>query len=290
VLVRTHPTIWILRLALVVLPFTSGDALASAALDRSSAVRLCLEVLAWSTWAVALVASVVLHPTTLTALRVSVPTLAVGAVWAAIAVRDAIAFVGATAALVAAVLSLSAYVSDEFIDAPSYGDERRFSLRAPAALLFGPIPLAWLVTVTGIATGPLLLAAKTWVIGFATLVVGWAAASMAVRSLHSLALRFVVFVPAGMTLVDPLILVDSVLFARARIVRLGPALAGTTALDLTQKAPGLALEVSSGEPIEITVKEGRRTAAPTVAAAVLFTPARPGELLDEAGLRRIPVG
>ena len=288
--VRTHPTIWILRLALVVLPFTVGDALSSAAHDRSSAVRLCLEVLAWSTWAIALVASVVPHPRTLTALRVSVPTLAVGAVWAAIEVRDAIAFAGAAAAVVAAVLSLSAFVSDEFIDAPSYGDERRFSLRAPAALLFGPIPLAWLVTVTGIATGPLLLAAKTWVIGFATLVVGWAAASMAVRSLHSLALRFVVFVPAGMTLVDPLILVDSVLFARARIVRLGPALAGTTALDLTQKAPGLALEVSSGEPIEITVKEGRRTAAPTVAAAVLFTPARPGELLDEAGLRRIPVG
>ena len=143
---------------------------------------------------------------------------------------------------------------------------------------------------TGIAIGPLLLAAKAWVIGFVTLAVGWAAVSMAVRSLHSLAVRFIVFVPAGMTLVDPLILVDSILFARARIVRLGPALAGTTALDLTQKAPGLALEVSSAEPVEITVKEGRRTAAPTTAAAVLFTPARPGALLDEAARRRIPVG
>lgn len=288
--VRTHPSIWILRLALVVLPFTSGDAMTSAAHDRSSAVRLCLEVLAWSTWAIAFVASVIAHPRTLTALRVSVPALAVGAVWAAIEVRDTIGFVGATAAMVAAMLSLSAYVADEFIDAPSYGDERRFSIRAPAALLFGPIPLAWLVTVTGIATGPLLLAAKSWVIGSFALAVGWAAASMAVRSLHSLALRFVVFVPAGMTLVDPLILVDSVLFARARIVRLGPALSGTTALDLSQKAPGLVLEVSSGEPIEITMKEGRRTAAPTNASAVLFTPARPGALLAEAGRRRIPVG
>ena len=288
--VRAHPVIWILRAALVALPFTAGDAVAAASGGRSDAVRLCIAVIAWLVWAIALVASIVPHPVSLTAVRICAPALAAGAVWAAVDVRSALGIAGAVSALVAAFASTSSFVADGFIDGRSYGDERRFSLRAPAALLFGPIPLAWLFTVVGAVAGPLLLSARVWAVGAVALVAGWVLALGSVRSLHSLALRFVVFVPAGMTLVDPLILVDSELFARARIVRLGPALADSAAEDLTQNAPGLAIEVVSSEPVELTVKEGRGVAAPHVVSAVLFTPARPGALLDEAARRRISVG
>jgi hypothetical protein len=111
-----------------------------------------------------------------------------------------------------------------------------------------------------------------------------------VASIHTLASRFVVLVPAGLTLVDPLALVDSILFARARVQRLGPALVGTAATDLSQNAPGLVVEVALDSTVAMAVKTGRRTADEIEVAAVLFTPSRAGALLDEAARRGLPVG
>ncbi len=99
------------------------------------------------------------------------------------------------------------------------------------------------------------------------------------------------FVPAGLVLHDPMALTDPVLFSRAGIRRLGPAPADTDALDLTRGALGLALELDVGpDPIELVPLEGRQPLAAVRVEGVLFTPTRPGALLDEATRRRIRVG
>ncbi|HKY16420.1 MAG TPA: hypothetical protein VJM33_15950, partial [Microthrixaceae bacterium] len=147
---RAHPLTWILRLVWLSLPFTVGDAIAAATAGRTDAVRVVASAGAWVVWGVVLVALVVPRPLTLTVIRFAVPTSLVAAVWALLATPDpgtgtagldALGIVGLVSAAVATVLAMSAWVADDFVDGASYGDERRFSLRAPGALVVGPIPL-----------------------------------------------------------------------------------------------------------------------------------------------------
>lgn len=165
-------------------------------------------------------------------------------------------------------------------------------LRPPGAVLFGPLQLAWAVTVTGATAGPLLLAQQRWALGAAVTAIGLPAAAFAARALHALARRCIVFVPAGMVLHDLMVVREPVLFRRESIELLGPALAGTTAADLTVGSLGLALECRLRRPLEIGEVAGRGQAAPEPrpVEGFLFSPSQPGELLAEAQRRRFAVG
>jgi hypothetical protein len=127
------------------------------------------------------------------------------------------------------------------------------------------------------------------------LVVGWVIAAIGLRALHGLARRWLVFVPAGVVVVDPLSLTDALLVQRQRVASLGPALADTSALDLTAGALGLALEVRLSAPETIVPAANRlkgrgQTITPVEVDAVLVAPTRPGWVLDEARQRRLLVG
>jgi hypothetical protein len=97
-----------------------------------------------------------------------------------------------------------------------------------------------------------------------------------------------VFVPAGLVLHDSIALVDPVLFRRQSIDVLRPAPAGSDSLDLTQSAPGLALELLLLESVDLTlVKPGSRSGTSGRSARLLFTPTRPSAVLAQARERRI---
>ncbi len=282
---------WATRALVLLLPLVAGDVVGAALADRSLTVARTATALGWAAWGVLVAAAAVPHPWSLTALRVVAPAAAVGVVWAVIDAGDpgVLDVAGVVVAVCLAVVALSGWVADDCIDARSYGDERRFSLRTPMTLLLGPAPLATVVAVASVVAPVLLLAAGQWVLGGVLLVVGLVAARFALASLHTLASRFVVLVPAGLTLVDPLTLVDSTLFARSRVTRLGPALVGTGATDLSQNAPGLVVELTLATPVSLAVRTGRQTADEVTVDAVLFTPSRPGALLAEASRRGLPV-
>ena len=291
--VRTHPTLWAQRVAVVAVALAGADTVGSALSDRSRPVAFALTALAWMIWASAALATAVPHPLGLTTLRVMTPALAVGMGWSLVASSGARS-VGAevlgglalVSAVVVAVLSVSSWVADAFLDGRSYGDERRFSLRIPATLLLGPVPLATVVPSTWMIATVGLLASRSFVAGIIVGLVGAIVSWRAVRSLHTLSSRFVVFVPAGLTIVDPLILADSVLFPRARVVAIGPAPADTAGTDLSQQAPGLALQLDLDTPTSMTVIEGRSSASEVTTRQVIFTPGRPAAVLDEAERRR----
>ncbi len=288
--VSAHPVTQLLRVTWLVLPFVAAGTLTDALDPRSAAVRVVATVLAWALWAVVMVATLVRLPVALTVVRIWAPAAPVAVVAAALVAEDPgiLAAVAAAIAALAAVLACSGWVADDMVDGASYGDERRFSLRAPASLLVGPLPLAVLVC-WSVVVGPLLLASEQWVIGAALTIVSIGLAALATRSVHSLSARSLVFVPAGVTLVDPLSLVDSVLLGRSRLASLGPALTGTDALDLSGGALGLALEARSTSPIEITRRSGRREGDAGSAVGLVFTPARPAAVLAEAAQRGLPV-
>ncbi|HEX2064334.1 MAG TPA: hypothetical protein VHE80_07920 [Acidimicrobiales bacterium] len=278
---------WVVRAAWAVLPFTVGSPLASALGERSRVVQVVASAGLWGAWAAVVAATLVPHPVSLTLLRAGAPAAVVAAVVAAAAGHGSALAVGSAAVVLA--LALLPEIGAHFVNGPAYPNERRFPLRVPAPLYLGVLPLAWAVAVGAPVAAVLLLAARQWVagalVGAAAVPLGW----LLWRSLHGLSRRWVVFVPAGLVLHDPMTLVDPVLFQRQVVAHLRVAEAGTHALDLTQGAPGLALELTLREEVPLLLlRPGRRGGEPVRAAGLLFTPTRPGAVLTEAASRRLP--
>ena len=282
--------LWLLRAGWLSLALVAAPALADAFTDRSRAVQVVTAAGLWSAWAVGLVATAVPRTETLTALRLLAPGVVAVAGWAAIgADRPGWGVAGITVALVTAALALvGPGVSDAFVDGSSYGDERRVALRIPAALWAGPLPLAWAAGAAGATVGPLLLASEQWIAGAAATAVGLALVWLVVRQFHQLSRRWLVFVPAGVVVHDPLRLTDPVLFLRRLLGRVSAAdPADDDAVDLTGGAMGVVVELRSREPVTIGLREGTGRAERDGVHAVWVSPVRPGATLELARQKRL---
>ena len=281
--------VWVVRVWWAALPFTAGPVLADGLSDTSAAWRSTASVGLWALWAAVLVGSLLAHPATLVLVRLSVPAAVVALVWAGKgdAVWHEVVLVGSVTGAVAAI-SLSAPVGQVFVNGISYGDEIRLLLRPSAVLLAGPLPLAAAITVGGVVSGPLLLAAEQWAAGVAVTVVGAALAVFGARSLYSLTRRWLVFVPAGVVLHDHLAVQDPVLLRRRAVAGLGPAPQESDALDLSQGAAGLILELALSQPITLVPPAHRKGGAEEAhASAVLVAPSRPGQVVELARQRQL---
>ena len=278
--------VWALRALWASLPWSGGWLLREALEGASDAFATTAGVGAWAAWAVGLTALLVPHTLSLTAARILAPGALAATCWAAIGTgASAAAVVGLACTAAAAIGVMSPLVGARFIDATSYGHERRLALRAPAAVLIGALAPTWALTVGGIAAGPLLWAAGHGVLGPLVSVAGWLIAIAGMRALHSLARRWLVYVPAGLVLHDRMALAEPTLFRHPVIASLGPALAGSDARDLTLGATGLVFELRLVEPVTLT--PARSGGTPEKVGALLVAPTRPAAVLAEARKRRI---
>jgi hypothetical protein len=286
--------VWMARIAWFALPLTVGPALAAALGEASAPVQIVGATLAWIAWGTGLVAVLVPRTVGLTALRIGAPAALAVALWAAATngeVGPAEIVAVAWAAAAAAVVLFVPAVADAFVDGSSYGPERRFVLRLPANLLLGPVELAWLAVAAGVVTGPLLLAARQWVAGAVAVAIGAPLVWLGLRALHQLSRRWVVYVPAGVVIHDPLALSDPVLFPKRSVRSLGAAAVDSegTTTDVSGRALGLVLELRLGEPVEIGLAARAQAERKVETDRLLFTPARPGAVLTEAASRGFPV-
>ena len=202
-----------------VLPLVAGPASGDALADASRPVQVVASLGPWAGWAAVLVATLVPTTVSLTALRVAAP-----------------------AAVAAAVAALVADGADGRPSSAWRGRWWRRWWRSPPR----PPRCSWTARPTATSgacpcgprppccsarsswrgrpwrpawrPGPLLLAARQWVAG--AVAVAWAACAAwwGVRVLHTLARRWLVFVPAGLVVHDPLALRRPVLLRRARAV------------------------------------------------------------------------
>jgi len=273
---------WLLRAVWATLPLTAGPGLGHALDPHSASVRGVVSVALWAGWAVVLLGTLVPYPVGLTALRVLAPAGVAAAVWA----RSPAAVAATGVALAVALLPQTGVL---YANGPAYPNERRFPLRAPGALLAGLLPIAWVLATMPLGAGVLLLACGRVALGTVLAVAGLPLSVVLVRSMHTLSRRWVVFVPAGVVLHDPLSLADPVLFERKTVEHLRLAPADTDALDLTQRAPGMAIELVLLQKTPMTlVRPGRREGESGSSALLMFTPTRPGAVLAEAAARRLP--
>ena len=277
-----RPLPWALRAAWAVLPFTVGSALADALADRSRAVQVAASSLAWVAWAAVVVGTLVPHPVSLTAVRVAAPAALAAAAWTG----SAVALV---AAIVVVGIAFAAETAVHFVNGPAYPNERRFPLRPPGMLLFGPLEVAWASAVGLPVAGALLVAAGRVVLGVVVVAVGVPVAVVLLRAMHGLSRRWVVFVPAGLVLHDTMALADPVLFQRKVVEDMRLAPADTDSLDLTKGALGPAIELVLREKVPMVLTTpGRRGGEPGASARLLFSPTRPGAVLTEAATRSGP--
>jgi hypothetical protein len=282
---RWYP--WLLRAEWALLALAAGPALATALDDVDVPVRTAASVGLWAAWAVTLGALLVVHPVSLTIARVVAPAALSVAAWAAIDGGQGAAWLAVAYTLLPVANLFLPETGVLFVNGSAYPNERRFPLRVPGALLLGPLYLAWALLVGLPAAAVLLLAGGTWVAGGIAAVAAVGAVVVLGRSLHGLSCRWVVFVPAGLVLHDAMSLADPVLFPKTKITAIDVAPASTDALDLTQRSPGLAIQLDLDEPAPLVLAggPGRRVGDTVPADSVLFTPSRPGKVVAEAGRR-----
>jgi hypothetical protein len=283
--------VWALRALWFLLPLTVGQAGSDAIASADHAVPFVMTAGLWILWAAGMVATMVPVPVTLTAIRVPAAGTIPLATWALVdtdAAAISILAIGHAAAL--GLVALNSLVGDRFVDGSSYGDERRMLLRPPSQIGYALAPVVTALMVTGAASGPLLLANKQWILGVIAMALGAGALAVGLRALNQMSQRWVIFVPTGMVIHDLTMMTEPVLFRRTAIERLGAAIAGSPARDLSNTAAGLLLECELTDPAPLGLRDGggRSGATLTDVRRFLFCPSRPGDLLDEAERRNIP--
>jgi hypothetical protein len=266
---------------------TFGDALA----DHSRAVQLVGTTALWLGWSVVVLALAVPTVVGLTAARVVAPMAFVASLVAAIRADSGLAsVVCVAAAAVATGCLVTAELGTLFVQAAAYGDEQRFVLRPTVTATVG-IALTWPVWCASTLAAPLLLAAQAWLWGLLTGALAVALSFLLGRSYHRLTQRWLVLVPAGLVVRDPLVLADTVMFRRNEIAHIGLALAGTGAADCTGPAAGHAVEIRLFEPATVVFAPTREAPDGRAihATALLVAPSRPGRALVAARARRLPM-
>tara|TARA_Y100001970_G_scaffold190039_1_gene231084 strand:- start:17190 stop:18068 length:879 start_codon:yes stop_codon:yes gene_type:complete len=276
-----------------VLPFSLGAAIDSAFAQSDDQVRTSVSVGVWIAWGLVLGSSIIRRPWGLTIMRIlapaTVPTLLVTH-WSATMPAGALATALSHAVLVS-LLALLPETGHLMVDGLSYGDEKRFLLRVPTAVLFGPLPLVWAITVSGIFSGPILVTSGRWGVGLPLWGIGWTLAVFATRSMHQLARRWIVFVPNGFVIHDYLATREPFLLRRQDISSLGPAAAeidvsSEDLIDVSQLALGPVLHVVLRGDVEV-VPRSRGVSEVRQVAQILFSPTRPGVVLGEAHQRKL---
>jgi hypothetical protein len=290
---RALISLWCARVVWALLPVSSGGAIADALDSWSTTTARVAAVLLWLAWAGGIVALFAPHPIGLTALRVIAPCALVCVVLSVTSTAGGRATLAVASTIVAVAFALCAPVAQASVDALSYGDERRLPLHIPTPLLLGPVPVAIALVAAGIAAGPLLIAAEHVVIGVAAIVIGLPIAAVVARSLHSLSRRWIVLVPAGVVIVDPLTLVDPVLLRRpdvAGLQRIAGSVAPEDALDLRLGSVFGSLLVALSTPTPFARRRGRVDAAIVEADRILVAVVRADDFLRIAAERRLPTG
>ena len=254
-----------------------GDALDG----RSAAVRMTVMIGAWLVWGVGVVALVVPSTLGLTVMRM-VSALSCGAAvlsW----IAGASPIPGAAflaCALICSFLVGGADFGQQCVQALAYGDEQRFLLRPPAAFL-PPIAVAGLAWVAAMLGAPLLLASGRWIIGILVALLAAPLTVLLVPRFNALARRWLVFVPAGIVVHDPVVLGETLMVPRAEFVGIDLALAGTEAADFTGPAAGHAVEIrmrSMADALLAPTKAAPRGTALHVQSFII-APTRPGLVL-----------
>ena len=285
-------TTGIMRVIWICLPLLCGPSLADSFNEFELLLRTTVSISLWTFWVLILLSTLIATPVSLAIIRIGAPAAAALSLWSALETNGSDSgTIGLVASAIAACVALSAPLGDRFSDGASYGDERRFLLRAPGPVLLLLGPLAWLTSVAGLTVGPILLLNKNFLFGSLISLCGFPLAALASNAIYQLGKRWLVLVPAGILLHDHLSVGDPTLIPRNQLANFSPAKVETNALDLSQNSFGLSLEIQCLTPLSMMLRTGTKktTNETSIVESFLINPVRPNVLLAEAQKRGLRV-
>jgi len=283
---------WAVRAVWVAVALTGAFAVDGALAAADDVATVLVPVVWWAVVGGLLVALVVPSPLALTAVRTVSPLTIALAVACLVAGAD---IAWGAAFLAASLCAVGAVFSPEFatamVQGSAYGAERRFPLRAPAAILL-PMLVTWVGWAACTTAAVALLADAKVVAGSVFAAVTVAGGVVLAPRFHRLARRWLVLVPAGVVVHDPLVLGETLMAIRPNVVRAGLATADSDAADLSGPAAGHLVEIVLRDmalavfPASAEHPQGRAIHV----QSYLVAPSRPGAALRAIAETRIPVG
>jgi len=235
----------------------------------------------WTLWASVAIGVLVPHPLSLTVIRFFAPLVTLHAAWM-VAADDGTRWsaIGGVVALIAVsiVAFLPAY-GEVHAQAAAYGHERRHLLRPPVAVVL-PVALLW--SLVAVAATFAVYSESLVVAGIAS-AAGASVGTCALRRALVLARRWLVFVPAGIAVHDPLVLRDTFMVRSHDVRGLRIAAADTEAFDTTCVTWGEALELQLAHPHDVSLSQFGARIGRTLdrlhVTALLVAPSRPSRAL-----------
>lgn len=283
---------WAARLAWLAVAVFGGAGFGAALAGRSREVQITGTVGMWVVWGLVALALLVPSTVSLTFVRSAVPAAMVAAAMAVVEgvpAVDAVVLLGVT--VLTGAFVASGELGEAFVQASAYGSERRFLLRPPAAQLL-PMAVSWIVLSASALAAPLLLAARNWVLGVPVAAIAGFLGAYLGRRFHRLSRRWLVLVPVGVVVHDHVVLAETALLQTPQITRLGLALSGTEAADLTGPAAGMVVELTfDGAPTVVLAGSSAKPGGTALhVRSALVAPSRPGRFLRAAAAQGLPVG
>ena len=210
-------------------------------------VQTTFTPITWAMWIIAAFAMWILHPISLSAIRIAAPGVA------AIAISrlpnsnfEPIPVATATLAVIALLLIYTSDYGSVHVQSGAYGNERRYLLRMPVSPAL-PTFLAWAALFALLFSVDYFTTERLWLAASGVGIVLAAATWKLGRQLHRLSQRWLVKVPAGWVIHDGVLLAENMLIRTHQIVGMKLAPAGTEAIDLSG--------ITRGVPVEISLRE-----------------------------------
>lgn len=237
----------VLWLVAAIIPNDIVDALP----QQSAVLRYTMNTEFWTLWVIVTIALWVHHPMSLTLARCLAPVVTVYLFVGVGNTNDmAMAIASATCALLTCMTIFNSNYGATHVQAGAYGDEQRYLLRVPAPLML-PVGIAYLLLVIAAVFTPLWFADGQWALGAAGLIVSVLLMWKVAPRMYQLSRRWLVFVPAGVVLHDPVMLGDVLMLRRHDVVSIALAPADTQAADFTGYTWGVPLEVQLREMVDL---------------------------------------
>jgi hypothetical protein len=279
---------WVARLAWVAVAVSGTPALESALQERSPSLRVTSLILAAAFWLAGVAAVAVTSTSTLTLARVVIPTVIPAGLLGIFLGAEPVASIGT---LIFALIATAVVATPEYgqiaVQSSAYGNEVRFPLRPPLGFLIAAV-ITWTLWVAATLSGALLLGSGTWVPGIILSALAITVLALATPRWHRLSQRWLVLVPAGVVIHDPVTLSDTIMLKRSQIRHLTLAPADTEAYDITGPAAGHALEIAINETITVVCAPiGKEAPKAIHLTALLVAPSRPGRALQAAADRAL---
>ena len=278
----TPVVVWASRLS-VIATGLAVPLLNNALRQMSSLTGISSTVGIWLLWSIALLCTLVPSSSALTAIRLALPTIFVIVAAAAVAIGISSGVAAALAiSLLASLLIFSGDIGDSFVQLAAYGDERRYILRCPPAMLLVQV-LSWLVWLTLTIVAINLLASDALILGAIVAIVALLLAIVLPRRFHRFSRRWLVSVPAGLVIHDHVVLAETAMFMNNAVIEVGIDLAPSEAADLSGKCSGVGLLIALKDFDTVVLAATPKTPGGSAihVKSMRVCPTRPGRAITE---------